>query len=1187
VAPNSDILRDLFLAALKVPAEERQAYLRDACAGDAKLQARVESLVDAHLELGSIAQSAVLEPGQTLEWPAESAHPGDVLAGRYKLLEELGEGGMGTVWMAQQTEPVRRVVAVKLIKTGMDTKSVLARFEAERQALALTDHPNIAKVFDGGVTSDRRPFFVMELVKGIPITKYGDEHHLTPRQRLELFIPVCHAIQHAHQKGIIHRDLKPSNVLVAQYDGRPVPKVIDFGVAKAVGQPLTEQSLVTGFGAIVGTLEYMSPEQAEINQLDIDTRSDIYSLGVLLYELLTGTTPLERKRVNESGILEALRIIREEEVPTLSNRLSTTEGLPGIAANRGLEPAKLKKLVRGELDWIVMKALEKDRNRRYDTANGFAADVQRYLHDEPVLACPPSAGYRLRKFARRNRGPVLATSLVVLALVGGSVGTSWQAVRANRERAFVAAERDAKQTALDQSRLLSAELAFDKGQLLGERGDADLALLWLARSLQLAPPDAVQLQAAIRTSLGAWQRQVNSVRLVLPHNGWVGAVAFAPDGKLVTASCNNETNVFTVQRWDPATGQPGVPLTFSSQGGSGSERPALSPNSDYLLLSFTDETGGVIQLKNLATGKSEWEDPIRGSHVTSACFSPNGKEVLVGYCVGPEETVASTGLAQLFEVATGSKIGPALEHDFPVFAAAFHPDGKSFVTECGLWANGAKKARAQFWNRDGRDIRKLKQLEHPCMAQSVAYSLDGNWLLTGHPDRQARLWNLATSQAPLPLPHEGPVVSVAFNPDRKTLLTGSADGTVRVWDLTGRPLCQPLRHGNEVLTARFSPNGKTILVGAAGANRSRYWDLATTGLTAPESNEPPLFPLAFSPDRRTILTHETLHTVRLRHVDTGQFVGRPLFHKCPLLVEGVSTHPGQRHACSSDRRRVVTLDEDNVARIWDTDAGKPLPELKPLPDQDAQPTFFAAAFSPDSKLVVTGNFRGAHVWDAATGKQLYDTLLHELNPQMSGPVFNAAFSPDGRSLVTVGADNAARFWNPTSGKALGPPLIHSSTVFAVAFSPDGKTVVTGGSDPIVQLWDATTRRPVLRLTGHQAGVNSVAFSPKGRFVLTGSQDHTARLWDAASGKVIGPPMLHPASVARVAFGTDDKTILTACDDRKTRSWPLPESIAGTLEHLEQSVQVSTGMELEADGGVRVLDAVEWQTRRRAQSEDSK
>src|SRR5215469_1733949 len=376
-----------------------------------------------------------MDPTPARDWDTETPKlrnspiegPGTHI-GPYKLLQQLGEGGFGIVYMAEQDKPVHRRVALKVIKPGMDSVQVIARFEAERQALAMMEHQNIAKVFDAGTTDSGRPFFVMEIVHGVPITKYCDDNHLAVRERLALVVPVCKAIQHAHQKGIIHRDLKPSNVLVCLSDGQPVPKVIDFGVAKAAGQPLTEKSLVTGFGAVVGTPEYMSPEQAEVNQLDIDTRSDVYSLGVLLYELLAGSPPFTRKELGPGGVLEMLRVIREQEPTKPSAKLSTAEGLPTLAANRGTEPAKLARLVRGELDWIVLKALEKDRARRYETANGFALDVQRYLADEPVLACPPSVGYRLRKFARRNKGRLAVAALVLffLVLLGSGVGWAWR-----------------------------------------------------------------------------------------------------------------------------------------------------------------------------------------------------------------------------------------------------------------------------------------------------------------------------------------------------------------------------------------------------------------------------------------------------------------------------------------------------------------------------------------------------------------------------------------------------------------------------------------------------------------------------------------------------------------------------------------------------------------------------------------
>lgn len=423
--------KSIFLNAVEIASgPERQAYLEDACQGNATLRCEIENLLRHRDDVGSFLESPAAERVTTTD-EVLSERPGTVI-GPYKLLQQIGEGGMGAVFLAEQTQPMQRKVALKIIKPGMDSRQVIGRFEAERQALALMDHPHIARVLDAGTTPSGRPYFVMELVKGVPITKYCDHEHLTPRERLKLFMPVCQAVQHAHQKGIIHRDLKPSNVLIALYDGKPVPKVIDFGVAKATNQKLTEKTMFTEVGQIIGTLEYMAPEQAELNNLDIDTRADIYSLGVLLYELLTGTPPFTALQLRTAAFAEMLRIIREVEPAKPSTKLSSSEQLPSIAAKRKLEPQRLCKLVTGELDWIVMKALEKDRGRRYETANGFAMDIQRYLADEPVLAGPPSAAYRMRKFVRRHQGSVLAAAVMLLALVSGITGTTWGLVEARR-----------------------------------------------------------------------------------------------------------------------------------------------------------------------------------------------------------------------------------------------------------------------------------------------------------------------------------------------------------------------------------------------------------------------------------------------------------------------------------------------------------------------------------------------------------------------------------------------------------------------------------------------------------------------------------------------------------------------------------------------------------------------------------
>jgi eukaryotic-like serine/threonine-protein kinase len=440
----------VFAAALeKTSAQERAAYVAEACAGDEKLRRRVESLLRAHAEPDDLLDPPAHKLG-TVNYVPLAEGPGTVI-GPYKLLQQIGEGGFGIVFMAEQHQPVHRRVALKIIKPGMDSAQVIARFEAERQALAMMDHQNIAKVYDAGATDAARPYFVMELVHGVPITRYCDDNHLTVRERLELFMPVCKAIQHAHQKGIIHRDLKPSNVLVCLYDGQPVPKVIDFGVAKATEQRLTERTMFTQYGQIIGTFEYMSPEQAEMSQLGVDTRSDVYSLGVMLYELLTGSTPLQRQRLREAGLAEMLKIIKEEEPPKPSTRLSSAQESAKIAAARRTEPAKLAKLVRGELDWIVLKCLEKDRARRYDTANGLARDIERYLHDEAVEACPPSTGYRLRKLTRKHRAAfTIAAGFLLLVVLAGAL-CAWQAVRATQAEGRANSERDRAEQEKDRA----------------------------------------------------------------------------------------------------------------------------------------------------------------------------------------------------------------------------------------------------------------------------------------------------------------------------------------------------------------------------------------------------------------------------------------------------------------------------------------------------------------------------------------------------------------------------------------------------------------------------------------------------------------------------------------------------------------------------------------------------------------
>ena len=443
-------VQEIFEYVIDIDGAERARYLASACGDDAALRAEVEGLLRAHEGAAKFLASPTAEGGLA----SKSASAATIAApplegpgtriGPYKILQAIGEGGFGSVFMAAQEKPVSRKVALKIIKLGMDTRQVVARFEQERQALAMMDHPNIAKVLDAGATETGRPFFVMELVKGDPIVEYADKNNLSIEDRLELVAQVCSAVQHAHTKGIIHRDIKPSNILVSTQDGRPHTKVIDFGIGKATASKLTDKTLFTEHKSLIGTPEYMSPEQAGGN-LDIDTRTDVYSLGVLLYELLTGTTPFSGKELRSAAYAEIQRIIREVDPPKPSTRIShNTDTIDSVAARRHTEPRRLGTLVRGELDWIVMKALEKDRQRRYETASGLMMDIKRYLSDEAVLAAPPSHAYRFKKFVTRNKGAVLAGGAVAATLILGLAGTAWQARVANGQRDAAVGRRSRK-----------------------------------------------------------------------------------------------------------------------------------------------------------------------------------------------------------------------------------------------------------------------------------------------------------------------------------------------------------------------------------------------------------------------------------------------------------------------------------------------------------------------------------------------------------------------------------------------------------------------------------------------------------------------------------------------------------------------------------------------------------------------
>ncbi len=1221
----------------------RAAYLDGACRDDAALRRRVEALLAAHDGAGRFLEgqpTGMSEPTSpetsetTRASDAETRFPselatvdhklggsdstitgaprtdrpggsgaGQVIAGRYTLLDVLGEGGMGTVYRADQTEPVRRQVALKLIKIGMDSRAVLARFDAERQALALMDHPNIARVYDGGTTAAGQPFNVMELVSGVPITGYCDRHRLSVRARLELCVSVCVAVQHAHQKGIIHRDLKPGNVLVTEVDGRPTPKVIDFGVAKATEFKLTDQSLADA-GAIVGTPAYMSPQQADPSSMDIDTRTDVYALGVILYELLAGSPPIDAKQFQRGAFLEMLRMVREVDPPGPSTKVSTSEALPSIAASRDIEPSRLKQLLRGDLDWIAMKALEKDRARRYETANAFAADVLRHLAYEPVLAAPPSRAYRLRKFVRKHRGAVVAANLVILALLVGMAGTTWGLIRAQRARADEAKRGRERDEALVKANNAKRTADARADELTYRLGVSDMVLAVAAYDngdVFLAAERLDKVPSAQRGWEWHYLKRLTRGGLftLYGHTGALESVAFSPDGARILTSSDDGT----VKMWDARTGTSWLQLEGSALGaafspdgtgiltGSGDNTAKVwDARSGRLRLDLKGHTGGLwkasfsadgtrivgvggawsslreVKVLDAQTGAPLLELTGHTLPVMSVAFSPDGTRIVTG-CgrIG----LSAPGEVKVWDARTGTPLLELKGHALAVMSVAFSPDGTRIVAGGGFLDGMGFPGETNVWDaRTGTHLLELKG--HTAEILSVAFSPDGTRILTGSNDRTARVWDARTGAQLLELRgHTSEVRSVAFSPDGTRVLTGSSDQTAKVWD--ARSGARPLEvggHSRDMYNASFSRYRTRMLSGSDNSIAKQGEAQGDTEGYEPKGDPDWVTTAAFSPDGGRLVTAGGAwfmpREVNVWDVRSGTRV---------LELKG---HKGRTSSASfsPDGARIVTASDDGTAKVWDARTGTPLLDLK-----GHKGVVWSASFSPDGTRIVTGGAdETARVWDAPTGTPLLDLEGH------TGVVWSASFSPDGARIVTAGGpicdpEGEVKLWDAASGAQLLDLKGHLGEVYVASFSPDGARIVSGSADRTAKVWDARSGAKLLELRGHAGGVMSAAFSPDGTRIVTGggpSAPGEVKVWDAGTGTPLLELKPHTETVMSVAFSPDGTRIVTASYLQMAKVWyarpaPPPVDLKGdTIASFSpDGRQVVTGG---LDGTATVLDA---------------